>query len=136
VAPGDNDANWRNSFNGIMGDLQTGGEYLHRAGPPTGYSELSPAWSGVGGVLMRDNQAARLVSALPNAPAVLGVTPGASNAQIVDELAETILSGRISPEDRAALEQFLATLPGSPTHDQKVRAAAAVLLSSPGFLAH
>jgi hypothetical protein len=64
------------------------------------------------------------------------VAAGATNAEIVDQLAESLLAGRLSPEDRAALEDFLDTLPGTPTHDQKVRAAAAVLLSSPGFLAH
>jgi hypothetical protein len=113
------------------GRLQTMGEGLYRAGPPTGYPESSQFWSGEGTYIIRLNLAWNAAhSALGFDPQyfVVGTTPAA----IVDQLAQQYLRGRIEPSTRTALENLAAGLPPA----ARVEETAATLFAGPDFLMH
>jgi uncharacterized protein (DUF1800 family) len=113
------------------GRLQTMGEGLYRAGPPTGYPESSQYWSGEGTYIIRMNLAWNAAhSNLGFDPQyfVIGTTP----ADVVDQLAQQYLRGRIEPSTRAALENLAAGLAPA----ARVEEVAATIFASPDFLMH
>lgn len=113
------------------GPLQLLGEGLYRAGPPTGYPDVSRAWAGEGPYLVRVNlawQATHGQSGFAPSFQVTGTTP----AEIVDQLQKQFLRNGIEPSTRAALESLVAGLPPA----ARVQEAAATLLASPDFLLH
>jgi uncharacterized protein (DUF1800 family) len=113
------------------GPLQILGEGLYRAGPPTGYPDVSRAWAGEGPYIARVNLAWRAAHGEAGfAPSfqVTGTTP----AEIVDQLQQQFLRNGIEPGTRAALESLVASLPPA----ARVPEAAATLLASPDFLMH
>lgn len=111
--------------------LQILGEGPYRAGPPTGYPDVSRAWAGEGTYIARANLAWRATHGYDGfAPSfqVTGTTP----AEIVDQLQKQFLRNGIEPGTRAALESMVAGLPPA----ARVQEAAATLLASPDFLTY
>ena len=111
--------------------LQIMGEGLYRAGPPTGYPDVSRAWAGEGTYIARANLAWRATHGYDGfAPSfqVTGTTP----VEIVDQLQKQFLRNGIEPTTRAALESLVEGLPPA----ARVQEAAATLLASPDFLMH
>jgi uncharacterized protein (DUF1800 family) len=107
------------------------GETLYRAGPPTGYPDVSRYWVGEGAYVARINLAWEAAHGnLGFAPqfAVTGSTP----AEIVNQLQRQFVRTGIRPETRSALETLAETLPPGAAIPQ----TAATLLASPENLVH
>lgn len=111
--------------------LQILGEGLYRAGPPTGYPDVSRAWAGEGTYIARANLAWRATHGYDGFAPSFQVT-GTAPAEIVYELQKQFLRNGIEPSTRAALESMVASLPPA----ARVQEAAATLLASPDFLLH
>lgn len=126
----------RNSFNGVMADLELMGEALYKAAPPTGYPDVSVAWASAGGTLVRLNLVQRLIAPISNPANRYGVPVGATNSEIVSILTDRFIPQGASSATRDAIVAFLDGLPGSAGRQQRTRQAAMLLLSSPDFLQH
>jgi uncharacterized protein (DUF1800 family) len=111
--------------------IQILGETPYRAGPPTGYPDVSGAWTGEGTVIARINLAWRAAHGEAGFGPIFQVT-GTTPAEIVDQLQKQFLRNGIEPSTRAALESLVAGLPPA----ARVQQAAATLLASPDFLMH
>ena len=123
-----NDATFAQAMNE---PLQILGEGLYRAGPPTGYPDVSRAWAGEGTYIARVNVAWRATHGYDGFAPPFQVT-GTTPAEIVDQLQKQFLRNGIEPGTRAALESLVASLPPA----ARVPEAAATLLASPDFLMH
>ena len=129
-------ANERNSFHGIMGDLDAMGESLYLAPPPTGYPEASAAWASAGPLLARMNLAERILRELREPAAHFRIRPGASSRRIVARLELQLAPGSLSRDTRQAIAGYIDALPPSADLDERVRQAARVLLAAPQFMQH
>ncbi|MFK7886386.1 MAG: DUF1800 domain-containing protein [Gammaproteobacteria bacterium] len=127
---------FENSFNGVMADLELMGETLYKAGPPTGFPELSVAWVSAGGALARLNQVQRLIAPIPDPAQRYGVAVGATSTELVDALIERFLPRGVEPATRTTVIDFVEALPASAGRNVRTRQAAMLLLSSPEFLMH
>lgn len=132
----------RDAFNGIMDDIKNMGEQFYSAGPPTGYSEETPAWLGGSVYAIRLRQIDQVVDFLDVAAlADLGLPVDfAGDEEMLDRLAEHFLPGGLLSIDQKNIildfltdETALNNLPigGLPRTLQAIKA----VLSTPQFLA-
>jgi uncharacterized protein (DUF1800 family) len=127
----------RASFHGIMGELESMGERLYLAPPPTGYPEISAAWASAGGLLARMNLADRIVREIRDPAAYWRIPAGAAGLEIVTRLGVALAPGALTPRTRWAIAKYIdAGLPPETPLDERVRQAARVLLASPEFMLH
>ncbi|RIK97985.1 MAG: hypothetical protein DCC71_21345 [Proteobacteria bacterium] len=107
------------------------GETLFRAGPPTGYPDVSRYWVGEGAYVARINLAWEAAHGnLGFAPQF--DAPGPTPAEVVNQLQKQFIKTGIRPETRAALETLARGLPPGAVVPQ----TAATLLASPENLVH
>lgn len=124
-----------NSFNGIIGDLAAMGEPLYQAAAPTGFPEVSEAWSSAGGVVFRINLANRIIAGVPDPLQRWGIAPGDTDAAMLDKLEAALMPGGLEEGTRREIVRFLTTLSDA-TREEKVQQAASAIVSAPEFLHH
>ena len=113
------------------------GEALYLAPPPTGYPEVSPAWTSAGGLLGRMNLAERIVREIRAPASYWRIPKGASGYEIVKRLEIALAPGLLTPQTRKAIVDFIESgLPPGASLDERVRQAARVMLASPHFMLH
>jgi uncharacterized protein (DUF1800 family) len=110
------------------------GEELYKAGPPTGYPDVSGFWSGPGAMILRFNRLERAAKG-QDGYAFTYPIGGGSSAEIADALVDMLFVAPVSVDTRLTTVAFLDILP-EPDPAARVEQAAAVLLSSPEFLLH
>jgi len=115
-------------------DLKTLGEPVYRAAPPTGFPDHSAHWAGAGTLVARLNIASRIARQASGLGAEWAAD-GGSAGHLVDRIGEQLVPGGISAETRAAIVAYLETLERR-SDPVRVRAAAALLLSSKEFMLH
>ena len=110
------------------------GEDLYDAGPPTGYPDVSAFWFSPGTAVKRFNDAEATSRGAYGFVFTYPISGGTS-AEVIDALGTMLFVASLSPETRGAAIGFLDVLP-EPVAINRIRQAAAVLLSSPEFLTH
>ena len=120
-------------LNRFRNELVAMGESLYEAAPPTGYPDASPYWSSEGTLLARFN-ALRWMVYDADLGIDLGVADGTA-AEVVEALVPRLFLGPVPPSTRAAVRDYLDTIPNASAAN-RLRDAASLLLSSPDFLRH
>jgi uncharacterized protein (DUF1800 family) len=110
------------------------GEELYKAGPPTGYPDVSGFWSGPGAMILRFNRLERAAKGQDGYDFIYPIG-GGSSAEIADALIDMLFVAPVSADTRLTTIAFLDIL-SEPDPAARVEQAAAVLLSSPEFLLH
>ena len=113
---------------GLGRQLETMGEPLHRAASPTGFPDVSEAWTSPGALLQRFQLIA--ITELGSRSIRGTATP----SQTVDSLIGRYLPGGISLQSRSAVRVFLEET--DPNDYRRIPTAAALVLSSPEFMRH
>ncbi len=113
------------------GRLQTMGEGLFRAGPPTGYPDSSRYWAGEGPFVVGINLAWSAMHGQVGFNPVFAVTATAPD-QIVEQLRVQYLRVALEPSTRTALQTLVQSLPAP----AQIEETAATLLTTPDFLVH
>ncbi len=121
-------------------DVESLGEDLFEAKPPTGYPDESAAWAGSGALLARFN----MVESYARNAASRGITWGVSDGtpeMLVTMLAFELLPGRLSAPwmlgpSRQASVDFVNSLPGNTSMAKKIDQTGGMILATPEFLLH
>jgi hypothetical protein len=111
------------------------GEELFQAPPPTGWPDVSGAWSSPGGLVQRLNEVEDVAEGARGFVFELGLDGLAPHAELADAAIAALFPAGVSPETREATIAYLGTLPvfEAPTRVQEV---VGFLLASPEFLSH
>lgn len=114
--------------------VESMGEPLYLAHPPTGFPDDSGHWASAGGLVTRFKLVEALV-ALGLLDDVDWSLAAFDNASIVDAVAGRLLPGGVDAPTRAAVLAHLGPYTGFPA-SLRTREAAALILSSPDFTQH
>jgi hypothetical protein len=121
--------------NQIRRAIRDFGEELFQAAPPTGYPDVSPAWSSPGGLVQRLNEVEDVAEGARGFAFALGVAGDEPSADLVDALAAALFPAGVSPATRSAAIAYLDSLPAlAPA--ARTEEAVGFLLASPEFLSH
>jgi hypothetical protein len=121
--------------NQIRRAIRDFGEELFQAAPPTGYPDVSPAWSSPGGLVQRLNEVEDVAEGARGFAFALGADGSEPSADLVDALAAPLFPAGVSPATRSAAIAYLESLPLLSAED-RVEEAVGFLLAGPEFLSH
>jgi hypothetical protein len=111
------------------------GEALFQAPPPTGWPDVSGAWSSPGGLVQRLNALEDAAEGELGFVFDLGVEAAVSDGELVDGLAAALFPAGVSKATRDGAVAYLSSLPAN-GDTVRLQEALAFLLASPEFLTH
>ena len=111
------------------------GEELFQAPPPTGWPDVSAAWSSPGGLVQRLNALEDAAEGELGLVFDLGVDPALLDAELVDGLVAPLFPAGVSQATRDGAVAYLGSLPAI-EDAVRLEEALAFLLASPEFLSH
>jgi uncharacterized protein (DUF1800 family) len=121
--------------NAIRRAIRDFGEELFQAAPPTGYPDVSAAWSSPGGLVQRLNEVEDVAEGARGFAFALGVDGAAPSADLVEALAAALFPAGAPAATRGAAVAYLDSLP-SLEPEARIEEAVGFLLASPEFLSH